>query len=183
MVCKLLSHGGEILIPDRLLEHPEGYRDLRSPKTLVKDNIGETLAGLGTTYLGNLKPGDRQDVIYEVLPRDMGLTVSLSSISTGMMCQETAPFFGNELQLAIHTVKTSTVGPMGQYYDLNPNEGFEHTFIGESDVDGTNVSGVLPDACKPFTGGVCSFDLLTPEPGLLRISVSVRPRMAAHVDQ
>ncbi len=80
-----------------------------------------------------------------------------------------APFFGNELQVAIHTVKTSTVGPAGQYYNLNPSEGFEHAFIGKSDLSGDNVSGVLPGACD--TNG-CSFDLPTPEPGLLRVSVS-----------
>ncbi len=155
-----------------------------SPGILVKDNIGKTLAGVGDiTFLENLEPGDRQDVIYEVLAGDVGLRVSLTNISTGTMCQGPAPFFGNELQLAIHSAKTSTAGPSGQYYDLKPNEGFEHAFIGQSDLDGSNVSGVLPGACD-IDG--CSFDLPTPEPGLVRISVSGATTngcdMSAHVE-
>ncbi len=139
----------------------------------VVDNVGQaTVSALDPpTHLKNLEPGDRQDVIYEVFPGDTGITVVLSDIEEAMCSSNPAPFFGNELQVAIHTVKTSTVGPAGQYYDLNPTEGFEHAFIGESDADGTNVSGVLPEACD-FLTGICSFPLVTLEPGLLRVSIN-----------
>ena len=149
------------------------------PASLVRDNIDETVVGLGEIAPLQLsEPGDRQDVIYAVLATDAEITVSLSRISATMCPAEGPdPFFGNELQLAIHTVKTSTVGPAGQYYNLNPNEGFEHAFIGQSDLDGSGVSGVLPGKCsledpEDPESGACFFDLVTPEPGLLRVSVS-----------
>ena len=145
-------------------------------ETLVNDYIKRTLAVVGsTTHLLNLEPGDRQDVIYNVNPADAELNIELSSILEVACAPDPEPFFGNELQLAIHTVKTSTVGPTGQYYDLNPTEGFEQAFIGLDDFE--NPSGVFPGRCTDSDGpgplpGICSFSLLTPEPGLLRISVS-----------
>ena len=158
-----------------------GIDQIKVSRTVVKDNIApdHLPVALGAmTELSGLEPGDRQDVIYDVVSGDGELTVFVLPEVTAA-CQTTPAFFGDELQLAIHTVKTSTVGPTGQYYDLNPAEGFEHAFIGPDDMDFSNVSGVLPGAC---TGSGCSFDIETPEPGLLRVSVSSATTNSCNMD-
>jgi hypothetical protein len=62
---------------------------------------------------------------------------------------------------------------------LNPADGFEHAFIGQDDKDLSNVSGVLPGAC---TLSGCSFDIETPEPGLLRVSISSATTNSCNMD-
>ena len=147
----------------------------RPPRTspLVSQNLDQRVeSGNVNKRINNLDPGEREDIVYEVLPTygTIELTISDVSIKTNQCTPNL--IFGDELRLAVHTAKTSALGPIGDYYNVNnpdPFSTFRHAFIGPSDVDGSFISGVLPGACG---NGECKFVLEDPEPGLLRISVN-----------
>jgi hypothetical protein len=91
----------------------------------------------------NLLPGQREDILYEVGPHTRQVMVTISDFAAELPPTEQNQIFGDDLLLAVHSAKTSSIGE-GDY--LTPN-GIEFT-----------------------TGGVFVFD--DPEPGVMRITIN-----------
>ena len=156
-----------------LLEDGEASNRLpRPPRTspLVSQNIDQRVrSGNVRKRINNLEPGEREDIIYEVLPTYGQIEVAISDVSLRPNNCSPNEFFEDEIRLAVHTAKTSSSGPEGNYYDLNVSPFNKHAFISPSDPDTPGAGGVLPGACGD---GTCTFLIDDPEPGLARISLS-----------
>ena len=140
----------------------------RPPHTsdLVSQNIrGDGLhvrKGNVRTRINNLKPGEREDILYEVLPTYGQIEVAISDVSLKNNRCVPNLFFGDEIRLAIHTAKTSAIGPAGNYYNINPFSGSGHAFISPTDPD----DAMLRESC--------------PEPaGMARVHFSLRTQNPA----
>ena len=143
----------------------------RPPRTspLVPQNVKQRVrSGNVRKKVRNLKPGEREDILYRIRPTYSKVEVAISDVSGKKNRCTPNVIFGDELRLAIHTAKTSALGPSGNYYVLN-SPSFPHAFISETDPDNSDASGVLPGACG---GGECRFVLADPEPGLVRLSLN-----------
>ncbi len=143
----------------------------RPPRTrpLVSRNVGQRISsGYVVKEVKHLQPGEREDILYEILPTYASVRFEISDVSVKTNRCTPNLLFGDELRLAVHTSKTSLLGPGGEYYGLN-SPGFPHAFISETDPDDPEAGGVLAGACG---NGECKFVLDDPEPGLVRISVN-----------
>ena len=135
----------------------------------VAQNVDQRVrSGNVRTRINNLQSGEREDILYNILPNYAKIQVEISDVSVRSNRCTPNVIFGDELRLAIHTAKTSALGPSGNYFVLN-SPAFPHAFISVTDPDDPQAGGVLPGACG---NGVCKFVLDNPEPGLARISLS-----------
>jgi hypothetical protein len=113
-------------------------------------------------------PGQRQDLIYDVLPNTAELQVTISDVHSNLNACTPSLIFEEEIRLAIHTAKTSAFPPDGFYYDLNPTTNV-HGFISVADLNLPNAAGMPTGSCGD---GTCKVRLGEPETGLARISLS-----------
>ncbi len=98
----LLASGS---VPDALPSPPHFVRS-------VKDNLG-TNAGLtvdnGTVerIIGPLRPGQREEVIYEVTPNTAQVRLELTNFRAELPPSQQNQLFGDDLFVAVHNAKTS----------------------------------------------------------------------------
>ncbi|HET9131989.1 MAG TPA: S8 family serine peptidase, partial [Terriglobia bacterium] len=65
---------------------------------------------------GNLKPGQRFDVLYEVEPDTVSVVVSINNVDFSLPLDQQNQFFGgDDLFVNIHSAKTSSIGANGDY--------------------------------------------------------------------
>ena len=98
--------------------------------------------GLVHETTGALKPGERYDILYRVQPNTSQVAVALGVTPAGPPAQQNQ-VLGDAVLLAIHSAKTSVLLPDGDYYHVNE-------FVPANDT----------------------FTVNSPEPGLLRITIT-----------
>jgi subtilisin family serine protease len=98
----LLASGG---VPDRLTDTLPPTSDVR---TNVQNNTTLIVrAGVVNDAIRGLKPGQRHDLLYNI-PRNTRLvTINVSPIETSLPPEEQNALFGDDINLFIHTAKTS----------------------------------------------------------------------------
>lgn len=107
---RLLDSGGA---SDRLPSRPR-------PNDRVEDNIE---ANTNLTVVGgavrqrfrNLKPGQTGEILYEVTEKTEQVVVDLSNVSASLPAGQQNQLFGDDIFLNIHSAKTSSHGPFGDY--------------------------------------------------------------------
>jgi hypothetical protein len=114
----LLASGGA---PDTA---PEGG----NPNTNVKVNIEQGTSldvrdGNVEQAFTKLLPGQRHDVLYRVSPNTSQVIVILSEVTPELPAAQQNQLFGDDVLLAIHTAKTSSIGATGDYAHFLPTKG------------------------------------------------------------
>lgn len=72
-------------------------------------------AGFARERISNLKPGQRHDIFYHVPPNAREVTVILNPVTRSLPPSQQNQIFGDDVLLAIHTAKTSSIGDAGDY--------------------------------------------------------------------
>jgi hypothetical protein len=106
-----------------------------------------------STTLGRLRPSERREFYYEVKPETASITVTLSNITPELPPTEQNALFGDDIQLAVHSAKTSAIGE-GDYL-ARAFVNADQTFVFEKPETGlmritvlgawTNAGGVSTD--------------------------------------
>lgn len=81
-----------------------------------------------STTLSNLRPAERREFYYLVRDRTAAVRVTLSNITPELPEDEQNAFFGDDIQFAVHSAKTSAIGETGDYLAfefLNADQTFE----------------------------------------------------------
>lgn len=71
--------------------------------------------GFARERINNLKPGQRRDILYHVLPNTSQVVISVNNVSPSLPPDQQNQLFGDDVLLAIHTGKTSSIGEAGDY--------------------------------------------------------------------
>jgi subtilisin family serine protease len=58
----------------------------------------------------NLLPGQRHDILYEVLPNTKQVIINLSNVTPALPPAQQNQLFGDDILLTVHTAKTSSIG-------------------------------------------------------------------------
>jgi subtilisin family serine protease len=66
--------------------------------------------GLVRERIDNLKPGQRRDILYHVLPNTSQIMINLNNVTPALPPSQQNQLFGDDVLLAIHTAKTSAIG-------------------------------------------------------------------------
>jgi subtilisin family serine protease len=125
----------------------------------VRDgNVSESLSGL--------KPGERFDLLYRVLPNTRQVVVALTNVTPVLPPAEQNQLFGDDILLTIHTPKTSAIGE-GDYkvFTFSLTGG---TFVINDPEDGImriTVNGDWTNA-GDIGASVHVFSVTDPVPGL-----------------
>ncbi len=118
------------------------------PSTSVAQNVAQgtglaVLKGSLALSTGNLSPGQRTEILYEIPEDTTQVTIKVSNFSSTFNQTPNPNAFPEQIFLQVHSAKTSQIGALGDYYDLG----------------------------DPFiTGG--TFTVTDPEPGIMRITFS-----------
>jgi subtilisin family serine protease len=101
----LLASG---LVPDALPASPPSVKSVKVNVEKGSDlNVRE---GLVQESVANLKPGQRHDIVYRVLPNTRQVIVALSGVTPSLPPAQQNQLFGDDVLLAVHTAKTSAIG-------------------------------------------------------------------------
>ncbi len=77
-------------------------------------NVSQTLTGL--------KPGARRDILFNVTPNTAQILISLSGFTAALPPAQQNQLFGDDLLVAVHSAKTSSIGEGDyQYFDYVQN--------------------------------------------------------------
>jgi len=118
------------------------------PKKRVADNIQEGTGvdfseGSVTRSTGNLSPGERAEIFYEIPEDTTQVVIKVTNFSATFNQTPNPNAFAEEIYFQVHSAKTSQIGALGDYYNLG----------------------------NPYiTGG--TFTIPNPEPGIMRITFS-----------
>ncbi|HEV8523830.1 MAG TPA: S8 family serine peptidase [Terriglobales bacterium] len=90
-------------------------------------------SGFVRQQASNLKPGERFEVLYRVLPNTSRVIVTVSDFNPGLPSGQQNPLFGDDVFLRVHSAKTSAIGDgdylvtaftTGSKYEINnPEQG------------------------------------------------------------
>jgi hypothetical protein len=115
--------------------------------------------------LTNLKPGQRQDILYHVHPNVNQVIVMLTGVRPALPSSRQNQLFGDDILLAIHSAKTSSIGEAGDYPVYQFTRG--GTFVINNPEQGilrVSVNGDWTNA-GPVSADVTVFSLRDPLPG------------------
>jgi subtilisin family serine protease len=93
---------------------PSSLTPLPNANPNVKVNIEQNsdlkvIDGVAAVQLSGLKPGQRRDVVYRVLPNTRQVVISIGDLITAPPAQQNQ-LFGDDLLIAVHSAKTSAIG-------------------------------------------------------------------------
>jgi subtilisin family serine protease len=71
--------------------------------------------GVVQQTIANLRPGQRHDILYQVLPNTSQVIIQLTNVTPSLPPSQQNQLFGDDILLAIHTAKTSAIGATGDY--------------------------------------------------------------------
>jgi serine protease AprX len=88
----------------------------------VKTNVARTThltvrEGVVVESVSNLRPGERYDILYDVPPNTRQVLVNVSNVTPVLPPPQQNQLFGDDILLAIHSAKTSSIG-QGDYHHL-----------------------------------------------------------------
>lgn len=94
---------------------PDSVAVPNQPNSNVKVNIEANTTlnvsdGLVRKSVGSLKPGQRSDVLYRVVPNTKQVIVTLSNVTPALPPAQQNQLYGDDILLAIHSAKTSSIG-------------------------------------------------------------------------
>jgi subtilisin family serine protease len=133
------------------------------PTKLVAVNVllGTDLrvrTGFVQERIQNLKPGQRRDILYHVLPNTSRVVITLNNVTPALLPTEQNQLFGDDVLLAIHTAKTSEIGegdyPFftftkgGTFTVNNPEFGIMRISV---NGDWTNAGNISADVSVSFS--------------------------------
>ena len=105
----LLKNG----VSDDLPDNPPPDEDVREN---VEDNTFLRIRnGTVMETIRDLKPGERWDIPYDVLPGTARVIVTITAVSPALEASKQNQEFGDGLYVAIHSAKTSSHGAEGDY--------------------------------------------------------------------
>jgi subtilisin family serine protease len=119
-----------------LMNGSSNPKDQGIDKKKVKQNIeqgtGVRVINANNFYAhtGDLKPGQRSEYFYEIKKTVKRLIVTLSNVTPELPPSDQNPLFGDDLLVAVHSAKTSSMGASG--------EG-DYRVIGFVNVDGATI--------------------------------------------
>jgi subtilisin family serine protease len=70
--------------------------------------------GFVTEHGADLKPGERHDILYRVLPNTRQVVILLNNVTPALPPAQQNQLFGDDILLAVHSAKTSAIG-QGDY--------------------------------------------------------------------
>ncbi len=145
---------------------PDTTEKPRKPKKKVAQNVKrgtflDPVKGNVSDHVDGLKPGQRADFLYEVKEKTSQVVINISNFTPGAT-QNT--LFGDDILLAIHSAKTSSIG-QGDYqvFDFVTNG----TFVINDPEPGllrVTVNGNWTNA-SPISADVAIASVMTPTPG------------------
>jgi subtilisin family serine protease len=108
--------------------------------------------------ISDLKPGQRRDILYYVLPNTTQVTIDLTNVTPALPPNEQNQLFGDDIVLAIHSAKTSAIGE-GDYHHFvftaggkfvvdNPDTGIMRISV---NGDWTNAGNISADVAVSFS--------------------------------
>jgi hypothetical protein len=88
---------------------------------LVKVNVERNTflrvrTGFIAEHASNLIPGQRYEVLYQILPNTRQVVVALSNVVPTLPPAQQNQLFGDDILLTVHSAKTSDIGDVGDYY-------------------------------------------------------------------
>jgi hypothetical protein len=99
----------------------------------------------------DLKPGERFEVLYRVLPNTSRVIVTVSDFDAALPSGQQNPLFGDDVFLRVHSAKTSAIGDgdylvtaftKGSTYEINnPEEGLMRVTLSGTWTNAGAVSG------------------------------------------
>jgi hypothetical protein len=122
------------------------------------------VSGFTVQPTGNLAPGQRAEILYSVTPNTSQIVISVTNFKSN---PDVSPLniFPEQIYLQAHSVKTSQIGALGDYYDLgdpfitggtftinNPETGIMRITLSGSWTNESNVSATV--SVKSFTDSV-----------------------------
>jgi hypothetical protein len=113
---------------------PDSVQTAGKANPNVKVNIEQSTTlkvrnGLVQQTFSALKPGQRHDILYRVSPNTKQVIISLTKVTPSLPAAQQNQLFGDDVLLAIHTAKTSSIGD-GDYRALAFTSG--GTFVVDS---------------------------------------------------
>jgi hypothetical protein len=143
---------------------PDSLEKPHNPKKKVEKNMEkfadlEVLSGSVALNSGSLQPGQQNSILYNVAPGTAQVQVNVSNF------QKTGPgnaLFGDDIILAVHSAKTSSIGASGDYHVFTFTTGGSFTVNGPEPGlmrvtlygDWTNSGSVSVDATIASVPGV-----------------------------
>jgi hypothetical protein len=99
-------------VPDSI---PPPGKFTKSVKVNVEQNsFLDVRDGLVHQSVGPLKPGERADILYRVLPNTSQVFIQLSDVTPELPPAQQNQLFGDDILLTVHSAKTSSIG-QGDY--------------------------------------------------------------------
>ncbi len=70
----------------------------------------DVVNGFVTRSLTGLKPSERRDIVYRVNPNTSQVVIALTNFTAALPAVQQNPLFGDDLIVAVHSAKTSSIG-------------------------------------------------------------------------
>jgi subtilisin family serine protease len=95
-------------VPDSL--PPPGSFNKSVKVNVEKKTFLDVRDGLVQESVSGLRPGERHDILYRVHPNTSQVVVVLSNVTPALPPSQQNQLFGDDVLLAVHTAKTSSIG-------------------------------------------------------------------------
>jgi subtilisin family serine protease len=111
------AYGAYFLLQDGVSDDlPDSPRPDEDVRENVEDNTFLRVRnGTVRETVRDLKPGERADILYDVLPGTAQVIVTITSVTPALKSSKQNQEFGDGLFVAIHSAKTSSHGAEGDY--------------------------------------------------------------------
>jgi hypothetical protein len=148
------SADGTLIPTARLEDQGAGYADAAAALTLLgrpavpsedegreRRRVDRNVQGAGIdpirherfeTHLSNLRPTERRDFYYFVDPDTSAVRVTLAHVTPSLPPARQNVFFGDDVLFAVHSAKTSEIGPEGDYLVPATPVVYDDTFFFEN---------------------------------------------------
>ena len=144
---------------------PAAPKSVSSVKVNVeKGSFLDVRDGLVQQTVSGLKPGQRADILYRVNPNTSQVVVSLTGVIPALPPAQQNQLFGDDILLAIHSAKTSSIGE-GDYAQFEFTKGGTFTVNQpETGIMRITVNGDWTNA-GTISANVTIFSATDPIPG------------------
>jgi hypothetical protein len=139
------------------LPHPGFQTKLVALNVLIGTDL-RVQTGMVRERIDNLKPGQRKDILYHVLPYTSQVVITLNNVTPALPPAQQNQLFGDDVLLAIHTAKTSEIGngdyafntftKGGTFVVNNPEFGVMRISV---NGDSTNAGNISADVTVSFS--------------------------------
>jgi hypothetical protein len=99
--------------PDKLPKNPQPSSDVRL--NVTKNTDLQIYSGPVTKTFSGLLPGERADLLLDVLPGTTQVTVNVTAITPALPPAAQNSLYGDGLFIAVHSAKTSAINAVGDY--------------------------------------------------------------------